>query len=957
MKKWLAAMVGVMVLLLAGLAGAERAGGLYAENIGMPAEGLMAYETEWRNDSGNLIHAWGYHDLAGGGVAIPPQFSEAGPFAPNGLALVKDLAGAWHFINREGQVCLTLDYPVQHGFGESGYALMENRDGQLFLVDQSGNVVREGSDVNALCAGLTGDSLLTGYAFKVYTAKSSLSLQQYYPDEGIAQIYDWKQKTAYLMDGAGNRLTSGQYASICHYRDGLARVGVEVNGESLYGYVDAQENLVIPCTWLYASCFAEGRACVSDGERMYIIDVRGNVLEQSPRMKLRAVVGFCGIAEEGDQRYLVDITGEKIVPYSITSRMDVRDACEELVTLEVCGGCPMLVNSMKGTVAGGTYGDYPDYGETLEEIRVEGYLAGYSLQKNGLLYAIDRKGNVLGASPDGREYAVARYEGMLHKEVPEEWLEEHRQHFSHKPESRDTFWRITLSNRNRWMVYTEFINDQGNQAARCQAGVASIGMDASMSEFWMEILEVVEGECRVTDSEVTVDGYAVPDYRVTGTLKKTVCADGTPFATPMADGGLVGAWEGRNVTMLFREDGTFRMETDGAAAEGTYVLLDEETVRVTMRDTYALVNGGSGTLEVPVSGEVAVGDMHYDACTLAGSGLSLTRVARVQSTGLRYAVKDGKVTITSCQEEAAEVVIPATLDGYPVTAIAAEAFRDCKTLKRVEIADSVMTIGQGAFYGCKALRDVVLPAGLTEIRQSTFYDCQSLSSVTIPAGVTVIGNYAFENCIALASVTLPESLTDIGAYAFDQCRSLEELDVPDSAVSLGECAFQGCSSLRTVTLPAGMTTIGNYAFEDCRALTDITLPTGMVFIGPRALWGCKALANVYVAKNSHGYFWALEHVNSWLITPLESGDGAAQETLTADMLVGTWRCGGHYLTFREDGSASIGIPSMDATGARYDVRGNMIDIDYKDLLDENDSITLYWCDGTLMYREEIFVRE
>ena len=66
------------------------------------------------------------------------------------------------------------------------------------------------------------------------------------------------------------------------------------------------------------------------------------------------------------------------------------------------------------------------------------------------------------------------------------------------------------------------------------------------------------------------------------------------------------------------------------------------------------------------------------------------------------------------------VVIPASINGMPVT-----------------------TIGDGAFYGSSILTSVTIPASVTSIRESAFQDCAGLTGVTIPSSVTIIGNNAF----------------------------------------------------------------------------------------------------------------------------------------------------------------------------------------------------------------------
>lgn len=140
--------------------------------------------------------------------------------------------------------------------------------------------------------------------------------------------------------------------------------------------------------------------------------------------------------------------------------------------------------------------------------------------------------------------------------------------------------------------------------------------------------------------------------------------------------------------------------------------------------------------------------------------------------GLEYEIIDGEVTITDYTGSAAELVIPSTIDGYPVTSIGNWAFYDCSSLESITIPEGVASIGHYAFHKCASLESITLPASITSIEDATFYECPSLTSVTIPDSVTSIGPSAFCGCTNLSAVSIPESVTSICESAFYECANL-----------------------------------------------------------------------------------------------------------------------------------------------------------------------------------------
>ncbi|MDR2446779.1 MAG: leucine-rich repeat protein [Treponema sp.] len=220
--------------------------------------------------------------------------------------------------------------------------------------------------------------------------------------------------------------------------------------------------------------------------------------------------------------------------------------------------------------------------------------------------------------------------------------------------------------------------------------------------------------------------------------------------------------------------------------------------------------------------------------------------------GLGYEIIGGKsVAITAYAGSATSIVIPARIQGLPVTAIETRAFADCKNLASITLPSSVTTIGTWAFSGCGKLASVVIPSSVTSIGERAFSGCGKLASITLPSSVITIGEMAFANCDRLTSITIPSSMTVIGQSAFADCKSLKSITIPSSVLSIGEMAFAGCKSLTSITIPSSVTSIGERAFANCGKLTGITLPSSVTSIGEMAFANCDRLKSILVdGRNS-----------------------------------------------------------------------------------------------------------
>lgn len=103
-----------------------------------------------------------------------------------------------------------------------------------------------------------------------------------------------------------------------------------------------------------------------------------------------------------------------------------------------------------------------------------------------------------------------------------------------------------------------------------------------------------------------------------------------------------------------------------------------------------------------------------------------------------YTVNKSGSTVTLKKPRSRNITaakIPSTVKAngktYKVTAIASNAFKNCRKLKQATISGNITSIGSSAFQGCSTLRTVKIGSKVTSIGAKSFYDCKALTSVTI----------------------------------------------------------------------------------------------------------------------------------------------------------------------------------------------------------------------------------
>ncbi len=108
------------------------------------------------------------------------------------------------------------------------------------------------------------------------------------------------------------------------------------------------------------------------------------------------------------------------------------------------------------------------------------------------------------------------------------------------------------------------------------------------------------------------------------------------------------------------------------------------------------------------------------------------------STDITYAVDGGNIyfdknsgKITDADEEIPSAVIPNTINGIAVTAIAGYAFYKCRNLESIVIPDSIKSIDEEAFSNCENLKNITLPDSIESIGDCVFLYCENLQNIYV----------------------------------------------------------------------------------------------------------------------------------------------------------------------------------------------------------------------------------
>lgn len=179
--------------------------------------------------------------------------------------------------------------------------------------------------------------------------------------------------------------------------------------------------------------------------------------------------------------------------------------------------------------------------------------------------------------------------------------------------------------------------------------------------------------------------------------------------------------------------------------------------------------------------------------------------------------------VTAYNGSDTKIIIPETIDGYPVQVLSSGVFKACTDLTYIKLPKTVSSVSGQTFAECRSLTRIEVDSENTSYvsENGILYNSDKTTlvafpngiggSYTIPNHVVTVGSYAFAGAYMLESISMGNNITAISNNAFEGCFAMSSIRLSDYITVLGAKALAGCLSLRELHLPASLQIIGNDA--------------------------------------------------------------------------------------------------------------------------------------------------
>jgi len=226
--------------------------------------------------------------------------------------------------------------------------------------------------------------------------------------------------------------------------------------------------------------------------------------------------------------------------------------------------------------------------------------------------------------------------------------------------------------------------------------------------------------------------------------------------------------------------------------------------------------------------------------------------------------EDGKsYCVERFPNDAEEVVVDATYDGLPVTAIGSGAADSCrKELKKVTLPDSIVKIDR-VFYECEALETINIPSSVKTINDAFYCHelyMDNLESYDIKGQYKISTEKLFVNGVQVKKIEYSDNMGILGNI---ECGDLEEITV---AGSLENAAIYLPASVKVLTIQEGVRSLDITGYE--LGVEKLIIPTTLESVSAGELtWA--ALKEIHISDVGK---WCQIQFSDWTVNPFSAKD-------------------------------------------------------------------------------------
>jgi len=270
--------------------------------------------------------------------------------------------------------------------------------------------------------------------------------------------------------------------------------------------------------------------------------------------------------------------------------------------------------------------------------------------------------------------------------------------------------------------------------------------------------------------------------------------------------------------------------------------------------------------------------------------LYIQRAIKTPESDFTYSLNEAdEIVITGYVGDAQEIMIPSTIEGFPVRIVGGIGGHGKSGIVSVFIDEGIREIG-GVFNQMPNLQFLTLPTSLETVGYGLLAGTSSIKKIRIPDGVETISpgafsysgieefhvsdaNESFKTIDGVLfskdgktivsypskrsgdSYRIPNGVEIIGSSAFYDSTQISNLTIPDTVVEIENRGFNGIF-VETIELPSNLRVIGKEAFHNAYSLTEITIPSSVTTMGEKVFYLAHRLTDIYCEAPSKPEGWS-----------------------------------------------------------------------------------------------------